>query len=67
MDGDRGRGGGQRDRRSQEDFLPRQAWTEEEEWGDPPDLLRGDEGGTTSTSDATVSPLSSDSYPECRF
>lgn len=64
---------GRRGRRSQEDFLPRQAWTEEEEWEgrrlSPPDLVRGGDGGgnTTSTSDVTVSPSSSESYPECRF
>ena len=73
LGGRRGPPGGQGDRRGgtverrtggQEDFLPRHAWTEEEEWGEPPDLVRGN---TTSTSDITVSPSSSESYPECRF
>ena len=63
-----GKGGGRRGRRSQEEFNPRQAWTEEEEWEgrreSPPDLVMGN---TTSTSDITVSPSSSESYPECRF
>jgi len=80
-------------RRRQEDFLPRHAWTEEEEWArpdtsdldwdraEPPDLVKGNgttttssrmstalsNGNTTSTSDITVSPSSSESYPECRF
>ena len=64
---DGGGGRGHRGRINQEDFLPRQAWTEEEEWEDPSDQLRGSGGGDTSTSDVTVSPSSSESYPECRF
>jgi len=91
-----GSSGGERERegrRRQEDFLPRHAWTEEEEWArpdtsdldwvsaEPPDLVKGNgttttssrmstalsNGNTTSTSDITVSPSSSESYPECRF
>ena len=62
---DVGGGGGKRwGRKSQEEFLPRQAWTEDEEWGNPPDLLRG---GDTSTLIVFESPFSSESYPECRF
>ena len=67
MDGGSCRGRGQRGRMSQENFLPRQAWTEEEEWGDPPDLLRGGGDADTSTSDVTISTSSSESFPERRF